>query len=382
MSNFSVEISCPLNEPLSTDDGADSAPPFSPGMQLKIAKDGSAVWYLPSVTKTKFDFPRAKEGGPQSLDFAVGDRHPGKPRRLDKYLLERFPGYSRSFLQKMIKDLRVLIDGHPVKASWHVTAGEQVSVILYPGGAKVAEDIPFKVVFEDAYILALIKPAGVLVHPARGHKTGTLYNGLLHYFKDKRAADPSFHIGTVHRLDEQTSGIMIYALCPKAHGELTRQFENRLVRKTYLCLAHGRVAFDEKTITAALGTDPENQYRVAVDGIGARAAETKYIKLAESKCGEFTLLRAFPHTGRTHQIRIHAAALGHPLAGDPLYGGVKEHSSFGEIVTRVCLHAETLAIQHPSTGEPMLLTAPLPEDFVAILEKVGIDAGRLEMRIS
>ena len=370
-----------MNEPESAVDAIEPPAAFEPGMQLKIAKDGSSAWCRSTVTKTKFDFPRAKEGGPQTLEFDIGDRHPGKPRRLDKYLIERFPGYSRSFLQKMIKDLRVLIDGHPVKASWHVREGEHVSVIMYPGGAKVAEDIPFEIVYEDKYILALIKPAGVLVHPARGHKTGTLYNGLLHHYREQRGRDPSFHIGTVHRLDEQTSGIMIYALCPKAHGELTRQFENRNVRKTYLCLAHGRTSFDETTITAPLGTDPQNMYRVAVDGINAKAAETKYVKLAESTCGEFTLLRAFPHTGRTHQIRIHASALGHPLAGDPLYGGLKEHASFGGISTRVCLHAETLAIQHPVTGEAMLLTAPLPPDFVAILEKVGIDSARMVKRV-
>src|SRR5204862_7279049 len=116
--------------------------------------------------KTKFDFPRAKEGGPQTLDFSVGERHPGKPKRLDKYLMERFPGYSRSFLQKLIKDEKVLIDAHPVKSSWHVTLGEQIRVILYPGGAKIAEDIPFDVIFEDKFILAVNKPAGVLVHPA------------------------------------------------------------------------------------------------------------------------------------------------------------------------------------------------------------------------
>lgn len=350
--------------------------PFAPGMAMKIAKDGSATWYRPPMLKTKFDFPRAKEGGPQTLDFDIGERHPGKPRRLDKYLMERFPGYSRSFLQKMIKDQCVLIDGHPVKASRHILAGERIRVILFPGGAKIAEEIPFQVVYEDAHILALIKPAGVLVHPARGHKTGTLYNGLLHYYKDKRAADPSFHIGTIHRLDQQTSGIMIYALCPKAHGELTRQFENRLVRKTYLCLVHGRAAFDETTVTGAIGIDPQNRLRVSIDGLESRKAETKFVKLAKSTCGEFTLMRAFPHTGRTHQIRIHAAALGHPLAGDPLYGGSKEHDSFGGIVTRVCLHAESLAIAHPATGESMLLTAPLPEDFKRILEAVGIGAAR------
>lgn len=349
-----------------------SPDPLRP-QRAMIASDGTIAYFVPPGMKTKFDFPRAKEGGMQSIDFPVGDRHPGKPKRLDKYLMERFPGYSRSFLQKMIKDQRVTINGHPVKSSWHVSHGEQISVILYPAGPKVAEDIPFEILYEDAFIMSLVKPSGVLVHPARGHKTGTLYNGLLHYFKDKRGVDPSFHIGTVHRLDEQTSGVMIYALCPKAHGELTRQFENRTVRKTYLCIAQGRVEFSEKIITAALGTDPENRLRVAVDGLESKPAETKYDRLAVSPCGQFTLMRAHPHTGRTHQIRVHAAALGHPLVGDTLYGGSKEHVALGDQSVRVCLHAETLAIQHPTTGEPMLHRAPLPPDMLSFLALVGIN---------
>lgn len=338
-----------------------------------IASDGTVSYYVPPGLKTKFDFPRAKEGGPQSLDFSVGERHPGKPKRLDKYLMERFPGYSRSFLQKLIKDQRVTINGHPVKSSWHVTVGERIRVFLYPGGAKVAEDIPFGVLFEDKFMLAVNKPAGVLVHPARGHKTGTLYNGLLHYFKEQRAADPSFHIGTVHRLDEQTSGVMIYALCPKAHGELTRQFENRLVRKTYLALVHGRVPWSEKTINAAIGIDPNQRLRVAIDGLESRQSETHFVKVAESPSAEFTLLRAHPHTGRTHQIRVHAAGLGFPLAGDTLYGGRKEDPAFGGRSVRVCLHAESLALQHPVTGEPMVLSAGVPEDLSEILRGVEIE---------
>lgn len=347
----------------------------SRGERAMINSNGTIAYFVPAGLKTKFDFPRAKEGGPQTLDFSVGERHPGKPKRLDKYLMERFPGYSRSFLQKMIKDQKVLINGHPVKSSWHVTTGEQVKVILHPAGAKIAEDIPFEVLFEDAHMMGLVKPAGVLVHPARGHKTGTLYNGLLHYFKEKREGDPSFHIGTVHRLDEQTSGVMVYALCPKAHGELTRQFENRLVRKTYVCLVHGKVSWTEHTITAPLGIDPQNRLRVAVDGLESRPAETHYVKLAESPTGAFTFLRAHPHTGRTHQIRVHAAALGHPLVGDSLYGGLKEDAAW-EGATRVCLHAESLALQHPATGAPMVLSAPLPEDMQNILDRVGIKGGR------
>jgi 23S rRNA pseudouridine1911/1915/1917 synthase len=246
-------------------------------------------------------------------------------------------------------------------------------MLLYPGGAKVAEDIPFDVIYEDDVLLGVVKPAGVLVHPARGHKTGTLYNALLFYFREKLAVDPSFHIGTIHRLDEQTSGVMVYALCPDAHGEMTRQFENRLVKKTYLCIAHGDAAFTETTFSGALGTDPNDRFRAAVDGLDARSAETRFVKVSRSACGNFSLLRAYPHTGRTHQIRAHAAALGLPLAGDPLYGGPTEHASFGGAIARCCLHAESLAITHPVTKLPMTLCAPVPEDMAGMMERLGFE---------
>ena len=339
--------------------------------RMQAGKDGAPVWFIPPGVKTKYDFPRAKEGKRDRLEFTVGERHPGKPRRLDKYLQERFPGYSRSFLQKMIKDDRVLLNGKPTKSSWHVSTSEVITMLLYPGGAKVEEDIPFEVVFEDEHIMAVVKPSGVLVHPARGHKTGTLYNGLLYYFREERAADPSFHLGTVHRLDEETSGIMVYALCPKAHKALTIQFESRQVRKTYFCLAHNAPTFEETTFEGALGTDPNNRYAVAVDGLAARAASTRFVKVAVSPCGNFSLMRAHPLTGRTHQIRIHAKALGHPLVGDLLYGGLKEHAAFGEIVPRVCLHAESLSITHPGTQLPITLNAPLPADLLRLIAHLG-----------
>ena len=342
--------------------------------RLQVGKDGAPAWFLPPGVKTKFDFPRAKEGKRDKLEFTVGARHPGKPRRLDKYLQERFPGYSRSFLQKMIKDEKVLINGKITKSSWHVSEGEAITLILYPGCARTAEDVPFEIIYEDEHIMSVSKPSGILVHPARGHNTGTLWNGLLYYFREKRAIDPSLHIGTVHRLDEETSGVMVYALCPKAHGVLTRQFENRLVKKTYFCIAHGNAAFEETTVDGPLGVDPENRLRSAINGLGARPAQTRFTCVARSKCGRFTMMRAHPLTGRTHQIRVHAMSLGLPLIGDVLYGGLKEDPAFGSIIARVCLHAESLAITHPVTDVPMTLTAAIPPDLRELIARLDFDA--------
>lgn len=329
-------------------------------------------WYRPPGVKTKYDFPKAKTGRPDRYEFDVGERNPGRPKRLDKYLLERFPGYSRSFLQKLIKDGRVLINGHTVRASWHVTLGERITILLPEGNKYEAEDMVFEVLHEDASLIAINKPPGIIIHPARGHKTGTMYHGLLHYYRDRIAADPSFRIRTCHRLDEETSGVIVFPLDHASNAELTRQFENRLVRKTYLCLVHGAASFDRTEIDAPLGIDPECRVRGAVNGLEAREAQTAYECLGRSTCERFSLLRAYPHTGRSHQIRIHAAALGHSLVGDPLYGGERAPAVFGRDEQRVCLHAESLEIAHPASKEPMTLRAPLYADIAVLVQKLGI----------
>lgn len=345
----------------------------SPAGASGVDTPGLPAWYKPKGMKTKYDFPRAKTGRPDRYEFPVGERHPGKPKRLDKYLLERFPGYSRSFLQKLIKDGRVLINGHTVKSSWHVTLGEQITVLLPEGTKYEAEEIGFDVLFEDDAMIAINKPPGIIIHPARGHKTGTMYHGLLHYYRERIEADPSFRIRTCHRLDEETSGVIVFPLDHPSNAELTRQFENRLVRKTYLCLVHGAAKFEKTEIDAPLGIDPECRVRGAVNGIEAREAQTAFECLAKSPCGEFSLLRAHPHTGRSHQIRIHAKALGHPIVGDALYGGLREHPKYGGVEPRVCLHAESLSITHPIKNEPMTLRAPLYDDITALAGTLGIE---------
>ena len=158
---------------------------------------GTPPWYRPKGRKTKYDFPRAKSGRPDRHEFVIGELKTGKPRRLDKHLMERYPGYSRSFLQKLIKDERILLNGKPTRSSWHVTPGETITVLLPPGTEYEAEDIPFDVLYEDEYLIAVNKPPGIIVHPARGRKTGTMYHGLLHYYRERIAADPSFRVRTV-----------------------------------------------------------------------------------------------------------------------------------------------------------------------------------------
>ncbi|MCZ7645049.1 MAG: RluA family pseudouridine synthase [Planctomycetota bacterium] len=337
-----------------------------------MGPDGQPVWTRPKGLKTKYDFPKARRGGPDRFEFDVGSVKPGSPKRLDKFLLSRFRGYSRSFLQKLIKDGRVLVDGAAVKSSRHIATGERITVLLPEAAKHEAEEIPFEVLHEDEHLIALVKPAGVVVHPARGNKDGTLYNGLLHYFRAQLEEDPSFHLGTVHRLDEQTSGVMVYALDKKAHKDLTRQFENRLLRKTYLCLVAGAPAWETREIDAPLGVDPRDKHVMAVNGLDAREAQTGFVRVSRSPCGRFALLRAHPRTGRSHQIRVHAKELGYPILGDVAYGGPGEHEAFGELRPRVCLHAETLELAHPIHGQPMRLHAPPPEDLRAMMDVLGL----------
>lgn len=334
--------------------------------------------------KTKYDFPRARPGVRDRLEFIVGDRLSGKPRRLDRYLQSRFPGYSRSFLQQLIKSGKLLLNDRTTKSSWHVSPGEKITLFLAPGADRTPAEVPFEVLFEDEHMLALNKPPGIVVHPARGHKTGTLFHGLLYRYRDKIAADPSFHIGTVHRLDVETSGVMVYALTKRANGGLTRQFENRLLRKTYLALVHGATDFDAKEVDAPLGIDPENRKRGAVCGLQARSAQSRVETLAHAEKSSpkttspnalngFSLLRVKPRTGRAHQVRLHAMHLGHPLVGDPLYGGSDDSALFGGLPPRVCLHAESLHLHHPILKYPMLLSAPLPKDMIVAAHCIGID---------
>lgn len=349
--------------------------------------------------KSKHDFPRARPGVRDRLEFIVGERAPGKPRRLDRFLQTRFPGYSRSFLQQMIKSEKILLNDKPVKTCRHIAPGEKITFLLPEGADRTPEEIPFEVLYEDEHLLALSKPPGVVVHPARGHKSGTLFHGLLYYFREKLAADPSFHIGTVHRLDIWTSGVMIYALDKKTNGDLTRQFENRLLRKTYLCLVHGTTAFDALEVDAPLGNDQTGRKRGAVNGLDARPAQSRLETLARVKPpaasapapeketsatretpppeAGYSLLRVRPRTGRAHQVRLHSAHVGHPLVGDLLYGGRNDDPAFGELRPRVCLHAESLYLRRPADGEPLFLHAPLPDDLKKIAARAGLDVEAL-----
>jgi 23S rRNA pseudouridine1911/1915/1917 synthase len=235
-----------------------------------------------------------------------------------------------------------------------------------------AEDIPLDVLFEDSHVVVINKPAGMVVHPAAGHSSGTLVNALLHHVTDLSGVGGELRPGIVHRLDKGTSGVLVVAKHDAAHQELARQFHDREVEKEYVALVWGLVQQRKRIIDMPIGRDPVDREKISTRARRARTAVTR-VTWARHVPGA-SLLRIAIHTGRTHQIRVHLNAIGHPIVGDSLYGGVHRrvphHLRAVLRLTRPFLHAERLAFTHPVTGERLEFTAPLPHDLRDTLEEI------------
>ncbi len=290
--------------------------------------------------------------------------------RLDKFLAEQIASLSRSAVQRLIDEGQVTVDGEPVKASHKVSPGEWIVVLLpvKESPELAPEPIPLDVVYEDQALLVVDKPAGMVVHPAPGHRGGTLVNAVLAHCPELAAGSDN-RPGIVHRLDRDTSGLILVAKSEKVRRALQRQFQERQVRKVYLALLDGHLQPAYGRIEARVGRDPRHRQRMAILP-GGREAITEYHVLeqfthqAGPAAGDYTLLQAEPLTGRTHQIRVHLASIGHPVVGDAVYGRRRCHLP----VPRQFLHAYRLGFTHPFSGQRMELESPLPEDLVAVLE--------------
>ncbi len=290
--------------------------------------------------------------------------------RLDAALARMFPEHSRSRLQAWLKDGCIRIDGAPADAKHKVLGGETVEFAAPPAPtfSHDAEDIALPVVFEDAQLIVIDKPAGLVVHPGNGNATGTLMNALLHH-APALAAIP--RAGIVHRLDKETSGLLVVAKTLAAQTDLVRQLQARSVKRHYLALALGRVERNG-TVDAPIGRHPANRTKMAVAKSGGKEARTHYHVL--ERFAKATLLECRLETGRTHQIRVHLAAIGHPLAGDPAYGKNKCGDARLDAFHRQALHAWRLALVHPASGVEMAWEAPPPADFAALLESLRTGA--------
>ncbi len=298
--------------------------------------------------------------------LTVGEAEGGE--RLDKFVAARLPELSRSFAQQLIEEGQIRVDGRARKANYHVRQGEKVSVLLPPPQPAVAraEDIPLTIVFEDKDLLVVDKPAGMVVHPAAGHEGGTLVNAVLGHAPDLVVGNAE-RPGIVHRLDRDTSGLIVIAKNDKALKNLQAQFASRTVHKTYLALVDGRVQVQQGRIEAPLGRDPHDRKRFSVKAAGVAREAVTVFRVAQ-RLRDHTLLLVEPQTGRTHQIRVHLAFIHHPVVGDEMYGRSRKNALGLE---RQFLHAWRLAFMHPGTEQPLEFIAPLPADLRAALVQAG-----------
>jgi 23S rRNA pseudouridine1911/1915/1917 synthase len=326
------------------------------------------------------------------ITHTVTEKHVSK--RLDIYIAHYEPHISRNRIQTLIKSGLALVDGKPEKPGYKVKLGEQITLDLPERKIHdvLPEPIPLSVLYEDAHIIVLNKPPGLVVHPAPGNYTGTLVNALLYHYgslPSRRpltsvlspqgrglgegwspggAGDARERAGIVHRLDKDTSGVMVVARTLEALRSLSMQFKNRTVRKRYIALVAGIIKKGSGTIDVGLGRHVKERKKISTHTHHAREAVTSFT--VKERFKNATLVEVEIKTGRTHQIRVHMAHIGHPVLGDHVYGGGKSTQFGASIITRQMLHAESLSLLHPHTGHPMTFSAPPPADMREAIDRL------------
>jgi 23S rRNA pseudouridine1911/1915/1917 synthase len=298
--------------------------------------------------------------------------------RLDVFLARQFPEFSRAHIRRAIDAGGVTADGKPMKAGQRLKGGEQLTIAVpeMPRQGPTPENIPLDVLFEDEHLAAVNKPPGMVVHPAKGHWSGTLTAALAFHFQQLSGAGGPTRPGIVHRLDRDTSGVLVVAKTDAAHFALAEQWAGRSVEKEYFAVVVGPMDMDRDLIDLPIGSHPFHREKMAIrrDHESSRPAQTMYEVL--ERFDGFTSLKVLPKTGRTHQIRVHLASTGRPVLCDKQYGGRAE-ISVGEIrrdlslrevlLNRQALHARRLTLNHPVTGEPLVFEAPIPDDLQRLL---------------
>ena len=292
-------------------------------------------------------------------DYVITDQ----TGRIDKVLTSLEPEITRSQLKNLINDGHVTVNGQAVKPKYKVQAGDKISLVKpEPQSLELTpENIPLDIVYEDDDVIVVNKPQGMVVHPAPGHPNHTLVNALL-YHSPLSTINGTFRPGIVHRIDKDTSGLLMVAKNDLAHQSLAEQLRNKTNKREYLALVYGQIKEDEGTIDAPLGRNPQDRKKQAVVK-GGRHAVTHFKVM--KRYDNFTLVKCILETGRTHQIRVHMKYIGHPLVGDPLYGPRKVIGKNGQF-----LHAALLGFKHPRTGKELVFEAPLPENFQKMLDKL------------
>jgi len=293
-------------------------------------------------------------------------------KRIDAWLTGKLEGFSRTYIQKLINDNLVLVNGNPVKANYKLKAGYEVSIII-PEAKKpdiLPEKIDLNVIYEDNSIIVINKPKGMVVHPAAGNYSGTLVNALMNYCGENLSdINGIIRPGIVHRLDKDTSGILIIAKNNEAHKKLSHALKARLVKRVYIALVKGIIKESNGKIDLPVGRHPVNRKKMTVNPKNGREAIT-YFRVLE-RFSNATYLELKLETGRTHQIRVHMSYIGHPVIGDGVYGG--KDIAYGYGIKGQALHARLLGFNHPATEEYMEFEAEIPDDFKALLDKLRTD---------
>ena len=309
----------------------------------------------------------SEKEGEISMDNYLFEIQEDQQMRLDKYLAEQFPEQTRSYLQKLIKDGEVLVNGKQVKTGYQLSCGDEVSVnIPEPKELDVEpQKMDLDIVYEDEDVILINKPKGMVVHPAPGHTTDTLVNGLLYHCKDNLSGiNGVARPGIVHRIDRDTTGILIVCKNDMSHNSIAAQLKEHSINRRYRALVHGNLKDDTGTVEGPIGRHPIDRKKMAINERNGKPAVTHYTVLEHF--GNYTLIECKLETGRTHQIRVHMSSIGHPLVGDEVYGPAKcPFKLQGQ-----CLHAMILGFVHPRTGEYMEYSADLPEYFEDLLRKL------------
>jgi 23S rRNA pseudouridine1911/1915/1917 synthase len=326
---------------------------------------------------------------PESFPIAISVAPDDAGKRLDQFLTQRLDSVSRARVQEMIAEGKVLVNDAPAKASLKLRGGERISVLGEAQRAPIkamAEEIPLDIVYEDDDLAVINKPAGMMVHAGAGatedaRNRGTLVNALLHHLQSLSGVGGELRPGIVHRLDKETSGLIMVAKNDEAHRKLGAQFAAREVKKKYVALVHGWVKKDSGTLSQSISRDPVRRMRMTTRLEGGRTAVSHFrvVRRLDTKYGKFTLLDVKIDTGRTHQIRVHVSTMGHPIVGDTTYGAPKQACGKNAVtvLARNFLHAAELEFKHPRTGKAIALKSELPAELRQFLGRIeeGSSAG-------
>lgn len=288
--------------------------------------------------------------------------------RIDRFLSEQLPEHSRSYIQKLIKDGQVSIEGKAVKSNYKITGSEEIALLIPDQVIPdiLPEDIPLDILYEDQDLIVINKPKGMVVHPAAGHYSGTLVNALMYHCKDDLSGiNGVMRPGIVHRIDRNTTGSLLVCKNDFAHNAIAEQLKVHSITRRYRAIVHGNLKDDQGTVDAPIGRHPIDRKKMAIEPRNGRDAITHYHVL--ERFGNYTYIECQLETGRTHQIRVHMSSIHHPIVGDDVYGPAK--CPFSGLQGQT-LHAKVLGFIHPRTGEYMEFSAPLPEYFENLLTKL------------